>query len=430
MRWLIVFALLSSFRACALRVLGLGDRDGDGYASLAAGGPDCDDGDPAIRPGAAEVCGDGIDHDCDGHRSCHDPDCAGAPGCMEDCGNGADDDEDGLVDCGDGDCAGDAACLEDCESGVDDDGDGLVDCDDGECALDAPCYAGEDCGNGVDDDGDGLVDCDDPNCSDSCPEDCGNGVDDDADGLVDCGDGDCAGDAACQEDCANGVDDDGDGLVDCEDGECGGDRACGEQCDNGVDDDEDGLVDCEDSDCCVEEVCAGDLRCPGWFRVQVLDGGMAYQKWWTTSIGGGCVLRVWANSGVLTDLTGGTTCAFGTASVYWRKPNADRCFGGGVMVSSTGWEHGMHLSSGCPIAVKARELAPREAAGVRPDFGRRVGDPITARFGVFYRDLEQWVRPHGEVTRVGAHSVGYSYFRWMAMRFSEPATWTVRASRQ
>jgi hypothetical protein len=47
----------------ALACLGQGggevDRDGDGFGCL-----DCDDGDPAIHPGAAEVCGDGEDDDC------------------------------------------------------------------------------------------------------------------------------------------------------------------------------------------------------------------------------------------------------------------------------------------------------------------------------------------------------------------------------
>jgi len=41
------------------------DADRDGHASLASGGDDCDDGDPARFAGAAELC-DGKDNDCDG----------------------------------------------------------------------------------------------------------------------------------------------------------------------------------------------------------------------------------------------------------------------------------------------------------------------------------------------------------------------------
>lgn len=46
-------------------VRGVRDHDRDG-ASRWLGGGDCDDGDPARHPGAADVPGDGIDQDCDG----------------------------------------------------------------------------------------------------------------------------------------------------------------------------------------------------------------------------------------------------------------------------------------------------------------------------------------------------------------------------
>ncbi len=41
------------------------DSDGDGVASIACGGSDCDDTDAAVHPGAAETC-DGRDDDCNG----------------------------------------------------------------------------------------------------------------------------------------------------------------------------------------------------------------------------------------------------------------------------------------------------------------------------------------------------------------------------
>ena len=42
------------------------DADGDGYDSLAAGGTDCDDGNPLVYPEAAENPSNGLDDDCDG----------------------------------------------------------------------------------------------------------------------------------------------------------------------------------------------------------------------------------------------------------------------------------------------------------------------------------------------------------------------------
>ncbi|MFH1465390.1 MAG: putative metal-binding motif-containing protein [Pseudomonadota bacterium] len=112
------------------------DGDGDGYgddadpvyacaapAGRQATGGDCDDGDPAVHPGAVERC-DGVDDDCSGIAD---------EGC-EICDSGSDEDADGLVDCEDADCFDAPACLEAaCSDGLDDDGDGLTDCEDDDC---------------------------------------------------------------------------------------------------------------------------------------------------------------------------------------------------------------------------------------------------------------------------------------------------------
>ncbi len=240
------------------------DADGDGHASLAWGGDDCDDGDATVHPGAEPACSFGADANCDGLPDCALAACACAADCREVCDNGVDDDGDGLADCDDDDCHTWVTCAghyEDCGNGLDDDGNGLTDCDDPDCDAQVPC--GEDCDNGIDDDHDGLTDCDDPGCAlrAPCGEDCDDGVDDDGDGLTDCEDDDCGGVPACAEDCSNGLDDDCDGLVDCEDrAACSDDARCQEVCDNGVDDDYDGLTDCEDRGDCrraatCREVC-------------------------------------------------------------------------------------------------------------------------------------------------------------------------------
>ena len=41
------------------------DNDGDGFGDGCAAGPDCDDSDPAVHPGASKVC-DHRDNDCGG----------------------------------------------------------------------------------------------------------------------------------------------------------------------------------------------------------------------------------------------------------------------------------------------------------------------------------------------------------------------------
>ncbi len=42
------------------------DRDGDGFSSASIGGADCDDGDAAVGPSAAEIIGNGRDENCSG----------------------------------------------------------------------------------------------------------------------------------------------------------------------------------------------------------------------------------------------------------------------------------------------------------------------------------------------------------------------------
>ncbi|MEE2828078.1 MAG: MopE-related protein [Myxococcota bacterium] len=73
---------------------GCPDLDGDNYADSTCGGPDCDDGNAAVRPGAVESC-DLVDQDCDGSlidefiNSDSDP----LPDCVD-----TDDDDDGDLD--------------------------------------------------------------------------------------------------------------------------------------------------------------------------------------------------------------------------------------------------------------------------------------------------------------------------------------------
>ena len=245
-----------------------GDADADGY-TVDEG--DCDDNDPAVYPGADEVC-DGKDNDCNDVRD--DPfdlDFDGISSCGDDGNYGTEDDDcddtnpfiypnaEEVCDHVDNDCTGRA----DDWPGLDEDQDGVCveegDCDDEDptaypqateyCnGIDNDCNGVVD--DGYDDDGDGHSPCDD-DCDDSdpdvyggAPESC-NGHDDDCDGSID-EDFDLDGDgwAYCSGDCddedadvfpgaaeqCNGLDDDCDGDVDedvDEDGDgytpCGGD---------------------------------------------------------------------------------------------------------------------------------------------------------------------------------------------------------------
>ncbi len=105
------------------------DHDGDGYDTVALGGDDCDDVDPTIHPGAAEVAGDGVDQDCDGVDACYvdeDGDNYGTDtvitGSSLDCASGPGAPVDG--DCDDIDPTIHPA-ADDCPDGIDQDCDGV-----------------------------------------------------------------------------------------------------------------------------------------------------------------------------------------------------------------------------------------------------------------------------------------------------------------
>jgi hypothetical protein len=232
------------------------DLDGDRVEAAVVGGPDCDDLDARVRPGAFEV-EDGRDDDCDGEidegtpsydddgdgfaergGDCDDTRASVRPGAREGC-DGVDQDCDGIVD-------EDTSCF-------DDDGDGASeadgDCHDGDPRI-GPSRV-EVLDNGVDDDCDGVfassladVDRDGflPAAGDCAPYDPGihpgateipDGVDDDCDGVADEG--------------TPWFDDDGDGFAevdgDCHDGDPTVSPAAWEVPENGVDDDCDGGVD-------------------------------------------------------------------------------------------------------------------------------------------------------------------------------------------
>ena len=172
------------------------DSDLDGYGE----NEDCDDADPAVNPGASEVC-DGVDNNCDGQVDGFDAVDAQTRYTDAD-GDGFGDDTTATPTCGDegvaigGDCddsrveaAPDQPEL--CETGADEDCDGLVDEDtwwypdeDGDgygvaegasCSAEAPANtsdASDDC------------DDDDPTIHPSATEICDDGIDQDCDGCT------------------------------------------------------------------------------------------------------------------------------------------------------------------------------------------------------------------------------------------------------
>ena len=153
------------------------DEDGDGYAfeGGACGPTDCDDSNPAVNPGAVEICTNGTDDNCNGLIDAQDP---AAVGCATTSTTCTDADGDGYaiegggcgpVDSDDNNPAVNPEASEDCTNGIDDNGNGLIDSADPACAVCVPTSRVEKkkraCTDGADNDCNGLIDCADPSCS-------------------------------------------------------------------------------------------------------------------------------------------------------------------------------------------------------------------------------------------------------------------------
>lgn len=271
------------------------DADDDGYfgkTGTCASGNDCDDANRYAYPGANEVCEDGVDQDCDGNddtcpEQCTDgdgdgygsgPDCKGTdcndanqnvhPGAAEICGNGIDED------CSNGDQSCPSTCVDEDLDGV---GVGgacpIQDCNDDDNTI-SPLLA-EVCGDGIDQncdgadspcvnctdpDGDGYgvgtcdgTDCNqaDPKVYQGAPEICDDGIDQDCNGE----------DLPCAGNCTDG-DDDGYGTgtgclgTDCNDSNASIHPGATEVCGNGKDED------CSGADLtCPPATCQDDYDC-------------------------------------------------------------------------------------------------------------------------------------------------------------------------
>ena len=251
------------------------DFDDDGWASCEG---DCSDDDPITHPGAPEIC-DGVDNDCDGDLAEQDDDGDGFRVCDGDCDDGNATVRPGAAELCDGlDTNCDGVIF---DEELDQDGDGWRACA-GDCDDSDPAFspgAVETC-DGLDNDCDGVVpdieldldldgyvgceECDDaqPTVFPGNPEIC-DGLDNDCDGNLPADEGDADGDTSV--DCA-----------DCDDADPARFPGNPEICD-GLDNDCDGLPGLDETDgdgdgviACADCDDADPERFPG--NPEVCDG--------------------------------------------------------------------------------------------------------------------------------------------------------------
>ena len=139
------------------------DADNDGFNSDS----DCNDNDPAINPGANEICADAVDNDCNGLIDVQDPAC-GTLVCTDTDGDGysMEGGDCGLMDCVINDPDIYPGAPEVCNDGIDQDCSGKDKTKGKGCKVSRGKEGkGKTCSDNLDNDGDGDIDCNDASCN-------------------------------------------------------------------------------------------------------------------------------------------------------------------------------------------------------------------------------------------------------------------------